>query len=102
MGSRKKKAFNIHVTSISRLLPLLPFLIGIILIYLGYVIRGLDFGTCPTLGFNGVTAPCFHYFPGTDIPITDAGNMVIIIGCILIVTTAALVLYTRSLRKEAR
>ena len=100
MPSRKKKLFNFRATPISRLMSLLPIFIGIVLVYLGFVIRGLDLGSCPTMGFNGVTAPCFHYFAGTDVPITTAGNMVIIIGGALLVTTTVLELYTRLLRKE--
>jgi len=100
MASRKKKTSNSRATPVTRLFSLLPLLIGIVLVYLGFVIRGLDLGSCPTLGLNGVTAPCFHFFPGTDIPITDAGNMVIIIGGVLSVTTAALALYTRLFQKQ--
>lgn len=102
MPSRKKKLSNFRATPVNRLLPLLPMLIAIVLVYLGFVIRGIDLGSCPTMGFNGVTAPCFHYFTGTDIPITTAGNMVIIIGGALLVSTMALVLYTKLLRKETK
>jgi hypothetical protein len=102
MPSRKKKASNIHATLVKRLPLLLPLLVGMVLVYLGLIIRGLDVGSCPTLGFNGVTAPCFHNFAGTDIPITSAGNIVIIIGTVLVVTTAALALCTQSLRKDAK
>jgi hypothetical protein len=102
MPSTKKNASNIHATLRKRLPLLLPLLVGMVLVYLGFIIRGLDLGSCPTLGFNGVTAPCFHNFAGTDIPITTAGNMVIIIGTVLVVTTAAFALYTQSLHKEAK
>ncbi len=67
---------------------------------LGFWIRGLDFGSCPTMGFNGVTAPCFHYFPGTDVPITPVGNMIIAVGIVLILTTLGVFLYGRFAAKK--
>jgi hypothetical protein len=98
----RKKASNIHAALVKRLPLLLPLLVGMVLLYLGFIFRSLDLGSCPTLGFNGVTAPCFHNFPGTDIPTTSAGNMVIIIGTVLIVTTVAFALYAQLLRKDAK
>ncbi len=92
MPSRKETS-NLRAPSAKRLLTVLPALAGAVLVYLGFVIRGFDEGSCPTLGLNGVSAPCFHYFTGTDIPITIAGEMVIIIGAVLFVSAAASALY---------
>lgn len=72
------------------------FIVGCVLVFAGFAIRGLDIGTCPVMGYNGVVASCIHTFPGTDIPITPAGNMVMIIGGVLIVTMLVLFLYGRT------
>ncbi len=72
------------------------FVVGCVLIFAGFAIRGLDFGSCPVMGYKEIVASCIHTFPGTDIPITPAGNMVMIIGGVLIVTTMVLLLYDRT------
>jgi hypothetical protein len=77
------------------------FVAGCVLAFAGFVIRGLDFGTCPVMGYNGVVASCFHTFQGTDIPIAIAGNMVMIIGGVLIVTMLVLLLYDRIVAPRA-
>ncbi len=77
------------------------FVIGCVLVFAGYMIRGLDIGSCPVMGYNGVVASCIHTFPGTDIPITPAGNMVMIIGGVLIMTTLVLTLYARLVAPKA-
>jgi hypothetical protein len=74
------------------LVPLFLVILGCVLIYAGLIIAGMDFGSCPTMGFNGVTAPCFHYFPGTDIPITPLGDMISIIGGAIVAATLAILL----------
>ncbi len=71
------------------------FVVGCVLIFAGLVIRGLDVGTCPVMGFNNVVSPCIHTFPGTDVPITPAGDMVMIVGGVLVVTMLILFLRTR-------
>lgn len=76
------------------------FVVGCVLVFAGFAIRGLDIGTCPVMGYNGVVASCIHTFPGTDIPITPAGNMVMIIGGVLIVTTLVLFLYERTVASK--
>lgn len=74
------------------------FVVGCVLIYVGFMVRGLDFGSCPVMGLNQVVS-CTHMFPGTDIPITTAGNMVMVIGGVLVLTMLALFLHTRLLKR---
>ena len=76
------------------------FVAGCVLAIAGFVIRGLDFGTCPVMGYNGVVASCIHTFQGTDIPIAPVGNMVMIIGGVLIVTTLVLFLHERAVASK--
>ncbi len=76
------------------------FVVGCVLIFAGYMIRGLDFGSCPVMGYN-VVSSCIHMFPGTDIPITPAGNMVMILGGVLIVSILVLTLYPRLVSPKA-
>ncbi len=76
------------------------FIFGCVLVFAGFAIRGLDIGTCPVMGYNGVVASCIHTFPGTDIPITTGGNMVMTIGAVLIVATLVLFLYERTMASK--
>ncbi len=76
------------------------FVVGCVLVFAGFATRGLDIGTCPVMGYNGVVASCIHTFPGTDLPITTTGNMVMTIGLVLIVTTLVLFLYERTVTSK--
>ena len=77
------------------------FVVGCVLLFAGFVIRGLDVGTCPVMGFNEVVSTCIHTFPGTDLPITTTGGMIMIIGGVLVVTILTLLLRARLIAARA-
>lgn len=50
------------------------------------------------MGFNGIVASCIHTFPGTDIPIATTGDMIMIIGSLLVAATLVVILYPHLVR----
>lgn len=83
------------ITRLGELRIVVPLVLGCVLVFVGFAILGLDIGSCPTMGYDGIIASCVHTFPGTDIPITPTGDMVMIIGGVLIAATLTVMLYRR-------
>lgn len=76
------------------------FVVGFVLVFIGFAVQGLDIGSCPAMGYGNVTSVCYHTFLGTDIPITVVGNVLMFVGGLLIAATIASTLYGRYIKSK--
>jgi hypothetical protein len=73
--------------------------VGAVVVLAGIGIISMDVGSCP-LEPVGTKGSCYHIFAGTNILITPTGEVIVLAGVFLVVSSLAVALYGRMRRSN--